>query len=88
MADGGYCRHRPDNGRVDPLTAREREVLSLLARGLTEREVADELVLSPETVKTHQRTIQRKLVARNRTHAVAIAIREGIIDAPDGHDRP
>jgi DNA-binding NarL/FixJ family response regulator len=57
------------------LTDREREVFDLLATGMTGEEVATELVVSPETVRTHVRNGMRKLDARTRTHAVAIAVR-------------
>lgn len=63
----------------DPLTAREIEVLRLVARGLRNREIADGLVISEETVKVHIRHILEKLAARDRTEAVAIAIRRGFI---------
>jgi DNA-binding NarL/FixJ family response regulator len=64
---------------MEQLTARELEVLRCLSNGWTEKQVAERLYLSPETVKTHQRTILRKLEARNRTHAVACALRKGLI---------
>jgi DNA-binding NarL/FixJ family response regulator len=57
------------------LTEREREVFSLLADGLTGEQAAERLVVSPETVRTHVRNGMRKLDARTRTHAVAIAVR-------------
>lgn len=57
------------------LTAREREVLELLAGGLTGEEVAVELQLSPETVRTHVRNAMSKLDARTRVHALALAVR-------------
>jgi DNA-binding NarL/FixJ family response regulator len=63
---------------VDPLvelTPREREVLDLLAEGLRNREIADRLVLSEATVKTHVRHVLEKLRVRNRAEAVAFAVR-------------
>ncbi|MFX1262379.1 MAG: LuxR C-terminal-related transcriptional regulator [Promethearchaeota archaeon] len=58
---------------VDPLTPREMEVLALLARHLTNRQIAEELVISPVTVKTHTLRIYRKLDVRGRQQAVARA---------------
>lgn len=66
--------------RQASLSAREREVLSLLAQGLTGEQVARRLYLSAETVKTHVRNSMDKLEARNRVHAIAIALRQGQID--------
>jgi DNA-binding NarL/FixJ family response regulator len=62
------------------LTAREREILQLLADGLSNTDVADKLFISQETVKSHVRHILTKLEADTRTHAVAIAFRQAIID--------
>jgi DNA-binding NarL/FixJ family response regulator len=66
--------------QTDMLTAREREILKLLADGLSNADVADKLFISQETVKSHVRHILTKLEADTRTHAVAIALREAIID--------
>ena len=62
------------------LTRREREVLALLADGASTDAIAAALYLSPPTVKTHVRNVLVKLRARNRTHAVAIGIKRGIIE--------
>jgi DNA-binding NarL/FixJ family response regulator len=64
----------------DMLTAREREILQLLADGMSNADVAGRLFISQETVKSHVRHILTKLEADTRTHAVAIALREAIID--------
>jgi DNA-binding NarL/FixJ family response regulator len=64
----------------DMLTAREREILQLLANGMSNSDVAAKLFISQETVKSHVRHILTKLEADTRTHAVAIAMREAIID--------
>jgi DNA-binding NarL/FixJ family response regulator len=66
--------------REDMLTAREREILQLLADGMSNADVAQKLFISQETVKSHVRHILTKLEADTRTHAVAIALREAIID--------
>jgi DNA-binding NarL/FixJ family response regulator len=67
-----------DQGEM--LTAREREILQLLADGMSNADVATKLFISQETVKSHVRHILTKLEADTRTHAVAIALREAIID--------
>ena len=64
----------------DMLTGREREILQLLADGMSNADVASKLFISQETVKSHVRHILAKLEADTRTHAVAIALRESIID--------
>jgi DNA-binding CsgD family transcriptional regulator len=69
-----------DADRITNLTAREREVLTLLARGATAETIATYAVLSPETVRTHVRNAMRKLSARSRPHAIALAIRLREID--------
>ncbi len=60
------------------LTQRESEVLSLLVAGLSNRAIAMKLVVSEETVKTHSRSIYRKLGVSDRAGAVAVALREGV----------
>ena len=62
------------------LTNREREILQLLADGMSNGEVAKKLFISQETVKSHVRHILAKLEADTRTQAVAIALREAIIE--------
>ena len=64
----------------DMLTGREREILQLLADGMSNADVAAKLFISQETVKSHVRHILAKLEADTRTHAVAIALRDAIID--------
>jgi DNA-binding NarL/FixJ family response regulator len=62
------------------LTPREVDVLRLVARGKANKEIAAQLSLTEETVKSHIRNILGKLEANDRTHAVAIGIKRGIID--------
>ena len=62
------------------LTQREREILQLLADGMSNADVAQQLFISQETVKSHVRHILAKLEAETRTQAVAIALREAMID--------
>jgi DNA-binding NarL/FixJ family response regulator len=75
---------RPSTQRVPSLSKREREIIELLAQGMTGEQVADHLVLSSETVKTHIRNAMGKLEASTRVHAIAIALREGFISPPAG----
>ena len=60
------------------LTQRESEILSFMVSGLSNRAIATRLVIGDETVKSHLRSIYRKLDVRDRTSAVATALREGI----------
>ena len=60
-------------------TARETEVLQLIADGLVNREIGVRLFLSEETVKSHVRHLLAKLQARSRAHAVAVGYRRGLI---------
>jgi DNA-binding NarL/FixJ family response regulator len=61
------------------LSEREREVLDLIAAGSTNREIAEQLYLSPHTVKEHTSAVYRKLQARNRAEAVQRAQRIGLL---------
>ena len=67
--------------RAEPLTPREREVLRLMAAGLTNREIAQALVLAEGTVKNHVSAVLAKLGTADRTNAVLRALRERLIDA-------
>jgi DNA-binding NarL/FixJ family response regulator len=79
-----YVRRPPTAAAGRPealaeLSERELEVLRLVARGRTNTEIADELVISLPTVKTHVRSILRKIGARDRVHAVVLAYECGLI---------
>jgi len=74
-APAGDEAHRP----ASQLTPREREILQMIADGLTDREIANRLTLSPATARTHARNLIGKLGAHTRAQAVAIAIRRGEI---------
>jgi ATP/maltotriose-dependent transcriptional regulator MalT len=65
--------HVPAGAPSEPLSAREQEVLKLIAAGLTNREIAAALVISSETVKKHTGSIYGKLGVRGRTEAVVKA---------------
>lgn len=69
------AQHHADDG----LTPREIEVLSRVSAGQANKAVADALGISEETVKTHMKSIMAKLSANDRTHAVTIALRRGIL---------
>ena len=80
MVGLGMSVFRPNESPPGPaLTDREREVLDLIARGSTNREIAGELFLSPHTVKEHTSSLYRKLGARNRAEAVQKAQRLGLL---------
>lgn len=68
---------------VDPLTERELDVLRLIAQGLTNQEIADELVVGQGTVRTHVSNILAKLHLANRTQAALYALREGLASLND-----
>jgi len=75
------ARRHPRPGEAsqngDPLSDREREVLSLVALGLSDSEIAEQLVVSPHTVHRHVANVRRKLRRPSRASAVAEATRRG-----------
>ena len=80
-----YLLHEPTadsvNKAVNNLTPREQEVLTLLADGDSNAEIADKLSISPKTVSRHRENIMQKLNLHSRTELVKYAIRKGIIQA-------
>ncbi|MFC5184628.1 response regulator transcription factor [Actinomadura harenae] len=68
--------------RLGTLTVREREVVALVAEGLTNQDIADRLAMRPMTAKTHVNRAMTKLGARDRAHLVVIAYRSGLAGLP------
>jgi DNA-binding NarL/FixJ family response regulator len=69
-----HLKRPPADARLSP---REREVVQLLANGFTGAEIAEQLVLSPDTVRTHIRNAMERCRAQTRSHLIAIALRDG-----------
>ena len=67
------------NGIVEPLTAREREVLGYLSSHFSGRDIAAKIYVSPNTVKSHMKAIYRKIGAASRAEAVEIAVSRGLL---------
>ena len=76
---GAMLPRRGPGGADGSLTVREHEVLLLIARGLTTQEIADEIGLSPNTVKSHSRALFTKLDAHNRVQALAAAKERNLV---------
>jgi DNA-binding NarL/FixJ family response regulator len=70
---------RPHASRIDVLTERERDVLAQVAQGLSNAEIADQLYISPATVKTHIARTLTKLDARDRAQLIVIAYESGLV---------
>ncbi len=69
-----------EKSSYDGLTAREREVLKLIAEGHTNQAIADKLVISPSTVQTHRTRIMQRLNLHNRAELIQYAMRKGLLD--------
>ena len=67
---------------ISALTPRERQIVEMLAGGATGEQIAQTLVLSPETVQKHVHNAKRKVGAETRAHLIAIALTRGLIDPP------
>ena len=86
-AGGSYVDPRLDRILLSPratahvpqLSPREREIMGLMAEGMTAEAIGTQITVSVETVRTHVRNVIRKLQARNRVHAIAIALERGEI---------
>lgn len=83
---GARANKGSSTGRLSALTEREREILSKVAGGLTNDEIAEELVISPATVKTHVARIMSKTEAHDRAQLVVLAYEEGLVTP--GSKRP
>jgi len=71
------------DGIVTPLTQRERQILTYIANGNTNKQIASILSISEQTIKNHVSAILRKLTANDRAHAVVLAMRRGLIKLND-----
>lgn len=81
--------NRPEHRRPDPkalhvLTAREREILALVAAGMSNEEIAEHLVISPATSRTHVSRVMTKLGARDRAQLVVLAYESGLVSPRRG----
>jgi two-component system response regulator NreC len=70
-----------EQSSYDGLTAREREVLKLIAEGYTNQAIADKLVISPSTVQTHRTRIMQRLNLHSRAELIKYAMRKGLLDS-------
>jgi DNA-binding NarL/FixJ family response regulator len=77
MRDGAGSVHRDDDG-IGKLTARERDVLARVARGLPNRQIADDLGITERTARTHVSNILAKLGLTSRTQAALLAVQHGL----------
>jgi len=75
-----HLERNGDDARFDPLTPRESEVVKLVAEGMTTREIADALFISPKTVERHRANVLEKLGMRDRVDLTRYAIRRGLVE--------
>lgn len=76
----GRVKSGEEQNRFDGLTAREHEVLKLIAEGHTNQVIADRLVISPSTVQTHRTRIMQRLDLHSRAELIQYAMRKGLLD--------
>ena len=84
----GQLRRPAPSGELDVLTEREREVVTLVAAGLSNAEIADRLVVSPATAKTHVSRAMAKVGARDRAQLVVLAYETGLVRPRGGNADP
>jgi len=86
--DSSHANGENHSGKkgTNELSAREKEVLKLTARGSSNKEIASNLFISDTTVKAHMRNILEKLRAKNRAEAVGVAIARGILEKEERYD--
>jgi DNA-binding NarL/FixJ family response regulator len=78
---------QPERAPIEPLTARELEVLRALSEGLSTPEICDRLFISRNTLRTHVQNIMMKLHVHSKLEAVTVGLRYRIIDPPRAEDR-
>jgi DNA-binding NarL/FixJ family response regulator len=85
-----YVSRRPELplAALESLTKREREVVALVSRGLSNEEIAAHIVISPATAKTHVSRAMTKLGARDRAQLVVFAFESGLVSVRDAHPAP